>query len=95
MKEGAFVSFALTRNNSRIGSMTITSSGSGASGSNSGTASTYQLTLRPEYEFRWENDPLIISHTHSENGVQEVFTCEIADLKTLMSNPDIVLTLQK
>jgi hypothetical protein len=59
------------------------------------SSSTYQLSLRPEYEFGWENDPLVISHTHTENGVQEVFTCEVADLKTLMDNPDIVLTLQQ
>ncbi|MBR4088124.1 MAG: hypothetical protein IKK19_02325 [Bacteroidales bacterium] len=77
LKGDAFVSFALKRNNSRIGSMKI-------SGNTEGNVkSTYSLTLRPEYNFSWEDDPIIITHTHVTGGETEVFTKEFDSLKKL------------
>ena len=87
MTEGAFVSFALTRNNRRIGSMKIHGPDS------EHTNSWYELTLRPEYEFSWNNDPIKITHTHENaQGKIEVFTATILDLATLNTSRDIELT---
>lgn len=91
----AFVSFALTRNNSRIGSMKVT---------NNGENSTYELTLRPEYNFDWNDDnpnvdDIIVSHTHTvtnQNGEEEyeVFTANISSLASLYNTTAITLIKQ-
>ena len=47
LDDDAFVSFALTSNNSRIGSMRIYRENG---------VSKYELTLRPEYNFDWNDD---------------------------------------
>ena len=88
----AFVSFALTRNNSRIGSMRIYQEGG---------VSKYELSLRPEYIFDWNDDnpgdavaDIRISHTHTKNSGYEVFSTEIKNLATLFGSPDIILIKQ-
>ena len=88
----AFVSFALTRNNSRIGSMRIYQEDG---------VSKYELTLRPEYIFDWNDDnpgdavaDIRISHTHTKNSGYEVFSTEIKNLATLFGSPNITLIKQ-
>lgn len=88
----AFVSFALTRNNSRIGSMRIYQEYG---------VSKYELTLRPEYIFDWNDDnpgdavaDIRISHTHTIGLEYEVFSTEIKNLATLFGSPDIILIKQ-
>ena len=92
MKDGAFVAFSITRNDSRIGSMRVFVEDE---------VSKYELTLRPEYNFTW-TEPVKITHTHTtEGGVNEVFEkTTIPDefgnpvpvtLKRLQNSPDIVL----
>lgn len=91
---GAFVSFALTRNNSRIGSMRIYKIDG---------VSQYELTLRPEYNFNWNDDnpgdgvdDIIVSHTHTdEDTYDEVFTANIKSLADLFINSDITLIKQQ
>ncbi|MBQ7018633.1 MAG: hypothetical protein IJN06_06490 [Bacteroidales bacterium] len=88
----AFVSFALTRNNSRIGSMRIYQEGG---------VSKYELSLRPEYIFDWNDDnpgdnvaDIRISHTHTIGLEYEVFSTEIKNLATLFGSPNIILIKQ-
>lgn len=88
----AFVSFALTRNNSRIGSMRIYQEKG---------ESIYELTLRPEYNFDWNDDnpgdnvaDIRISHTHTNGLEYEVFSTEIKNLATLFGSPKITLIKQ-
>lgn len=72
-----FVSFERVRNNSRIGSVTVTADGH------------YELRLRKEYEFNWYTDEVKL---HLElNGNTYHATCP--NLATLFDNPNIVLTL--
>lgn len=92
LEADAFVSFALTRNNSRIGSMRIYHNQENG-------VSEYELTLRPEYNFSWTDDnsdgnDIIISHTHTKNSEYEVFSAEIMNLATLFESPDIILIKQ-
>ena len=89
----AFVSFALTRNNSRIGSMRIYQENG---------ESKYELTLRPEYIFDWNDDnpgedvaDIRISHTHTKNSEYEVFSTEIKNLATLFESRNIILIKQQ
>ena len=82
MKDGAFVAFSITRNDSRIGSMRVFVEDG---------VSKYELTLRPEYNFTW-TEPVKITHTHTEGGVNEVFEKTISGgLKELQNTPNIVL----
>lgn len=74
-----FVSFERTRNNSRIGSMTIVSDGS------------YELRLRKEYEFNWYSDEVELRY---EDGEGNVYTATYPNLNTLFGAPDIVLEPQ-
>lgn len=74
-----FVSFERTRNNSRIGSMTIVSDGS------------YELRLRKEYEFNWYSDEVELRY---EDGGGNVYTATYPNLNTLFGAPDIVLEPQ-
>ena len=89
----AFVSFALTRNNSRIGSMRIYQEDG---------VSKYELSLRPEYNFNWNDDnpgdgvdDIIVSHTHTVENTYEVFTANIKSLADLFINSDITLIKQQ
>lgn len=74
-----FVSFERTRNNSRIGSMTIVSDGS------------YELRLRKEYEFNWYSDEVELRY---EDGGGNVYTATYPNLNTLFGVPNIVLEPQ-
>ena len=74
-----FVSFERTRNNSRIGSMTIVSDG------------FYELRLRKEYEFNWYSDEVELRY---EDDGGNVYTATYPNLNTLYGFPDIVLELQ-
>ena len=72
-----FVSFERTRNNSRIGSLTIVD-GNGA----------YELRLRKEYEFNWYSDEVELRY---EDGGGNVYTATYPNLNTLFGAPDIVV----
>ena len=74
--KNAFVIFKLKRNSSRIGSLTVGDNGN------------YTLSLRSEYQFNWESDPIEV--TYEENG--DYYSATIADLKTLVESTDIQLT---
>lgn len=75
-----FVSFERTRNNSRIGSLTIVD-GEGQ----------YELRLRKEYEFNWYSDEVELRY---EDGGGNVYTATYPNLNTLFGAPDIVLEQQ-
>lgn len=75
-----FVSFERTRNNSRIGSMTIVD-GNGA----------YELRLRKEYEFNWYSDEVELRY---EDDGGNVYTATYPNLNSLYEIPDIVLEQQ-
>lgn len=77
MPAGAFVSFALESDNSRIGSITVTSAGE------------YELRLRPEYKFNWSGESIIVAYRKDETTV---YSTKITDLATLFSSHDIQLT---
>ena len=79
---GSFVSFALISNNSRIGSMTITSAG------------TYELRLRPEYQFDWATNGTEDTITIDYQVGNETYSATVRDLATLSTNPTINLTKQ-
>lgn len=79
---GSFVSFALISNNSRIGSMTIKANGS------------YELRLRPEYEFDWDTAAGTNTITIDYQSGGKTYSAEIEDLAALVANPSINLTLQ-
>ena len=64
------------RNSSRIGSLTVGDNGN------------YTLSLRSEYQFNWESDPIEV--TYEKNG--EYYSATIADLKTLVESTNIKLT---
>lgn len=72
-----FVSFERTRNNSRIGSLTIVDRNG-----------HYELRLRKEYEFNWYSDEVELRY---EDGGGNVYTVTYPNLNTLFGNPDIVL----
>ncbi len=90
MLEGAFVSFALERNNSRIGSMKIYGADADSDGFNT---SWYELILRSEYNFNWNTDQIIITHTHGTGAGTEVFSLgpDGITLDYLLQNGNIVL----
>lgn len=75
-----FVSFERTRNNSRIGSLTIVD-GEGQ----------YELRLRKEYEFNWYSDEVELRY---EDDGGNVYTATYPNLNTLFGVPDIVLEPQ-
>ncbi len=79
---GSFVSFALISNNSRIGSMTIKANGS------------YELRLRPEYEFDWATNGTEHTITIDYQVDNETYSATIKDLATLSTNTDIALVKQ-
>lgn len=73
-----FVSFERTRNNSRIGSLTIVDG-------------HYELRLRKEYEFNWYSDEVELRY---EDDGGNVYTATYPNLNTLFGDPDIVLEQQ-
>lgn len=75
-----FVSFERTRNNSRIGSLTIVDRNG-----------HYELRLRKEYEFNWYSDEVELRY---EDGGGNVYTATYPNLNTLYESPDIVLEQQ-
>lgn len=75
-----FVSFERTRNNSRIGSLTIV-----------GGDGHYELRLRKEYEFNWYSDEVELRY---EDDGGNVYTATYPNLNTLNGSPDIVLEPQ-
>lgn len=75
-----FVSFERTRNNSRIGSLTIVDRNG-----------HYELRLRKEYEFNWYSDEVELRY---EDGGGNVYTATYPNLNTLFGAPDIVLEPQ-
>lgn len=72
----AFVSFERTRNNSRIGSITVTADG------------RYELRLRKEYEFNWFTDEVEVIYSPADG---KVYRCKFSNLSTLFASPDILL----
>lgn len=75
-----FVSFERTRNNSRIGSLTIVDRNG-----------HYELRLRKEYEFNWYSDEVELRY---EDDGGKVYTATYPNLNTLYESPDIVLEQQ-
>lgn len=75
-----FVSFERTRNNSRIGSLTIVDRNG-----------HYELRLRKEYEFNWYSDEVELRY---EDDGGNVYTATYPNLNTLFGDPDIVLEPQ-
>lgn len=75
-----FVSFERTRNNSRIGSLTIVDKDG-----------DYELRLRKEYEFNWYSDEVELRY---EDDGGNVYTATYPNLNTLFGDPDIVLEQQ-
>ena len=78
--QNAFVVFSLTRNNSRIGSLTV-----GANGQ-------YKLTLRAEYDFNWTSDEIEITYAHTSGSTTTYYSKKFAGLNQLASNPNVTLT---
>lgn len=74
----AFVSFERTRNNSRIGSVTVTADGQ------------YELRLRKEYTFNWYTDEV---EFHYEDTDGNVYHKTYTNLAALFASPDVVLEL--
>lgn len=76
---GQFISFSREIDGSRIGSLTVTEDGK------------YQLHLRKEYEFTWDQtDPVKLYAKIGEN----YYVATYANLKALANAPDINLTLE-
>lgn len=76
---GQFISFSREIDGSRIGSLTVTEDGK------------YQLRLRKEYEFTWDQtDPVKL---YAKIG-EKYYVATYANLKALANAPDINLTLE-
>lgn len=74
--QGQFVSFSRELDGSRIGSVTVTADGQ------------YQLRLRKEYEFTWnQNDPVKF---YAKIG-NSYYTATLNNLEALYNNPNITL----
>lgn len=72
----SFVPFELTKNNSRIGAVTVVADG------------RYELRLRKEYLFNWYADRIQLRF---QSAAGTTYGAEIANLASLFNNPDIVL----
>lgn len=77
---GSFVTFSLVKNNSRIGSMSVTADGS------------YSLRLRQEYDFIWNDDDIRIDYTAPDGKVYEA---EFTSLENLNASKTINLKLKQ
>lgn len=73
----AFVSFERTRNNSRIGSVTVTADGQ------------YELRLRKEYTFNWYTDEVEFHYEIDGKVYHKIYP----NLAELFASPDVVLEL--
>lgn len=58
----AFVSFTRVNNSSRIGAIVV---------SNDGSSSTFELRLRKEYEFSWQNDEVQLYYSVPQDNIEE------------------------
>lgn len=83
---GQFVSFARVYDGSRIGTLTVRSTNEDAPDA----PTYYELRLRAEYDFNWENDPIKLMC--SIDG--KYYSIELADLKTLYETPNKTIVLQ-
>ena len=72
----AFVSFERTRNNSRIGSVTVTADGQ------------YELRLRKEYTFNWYTDEVEFQYEASDG---KTYRKTYQSLANLFESPNVVL----
>lgn len=72
-----FVSFALTSDGTRIGSVNVGSDGS------------YTLNLRKEYAFNWYTDEIEFTYIHPTTEL--VYYAKLASLNALYSSPNVVL----
>lgn len=72
----AFVSFERTRNNSRIGSVTVTEDGH------------YELRLRKEYQFNWFSDEVELRYEAIDGSIYHL---AIPNLQSLFSSPNVVM----
>ena len=86
MPAGQFVSFARVYDGSRIGTLTVKSTNEDAPDA----PTYYELRLRAEYDFNWENDPIKLMC--SIDG--KYYSIELADLKTLYETPNKTIVLQ-
>jgi hypothetical protein len=94
--DDAFVAFVRLRTNARIGVVTLNES--------TGGPGDFELNLRDEYRFDWEDDPVdfyftdkdgkVYNYNYTENGEKKSVDLEL--LYTLLkSKTPIVLTEQK
>lgn len=74
----SFVPFELVSDNTRIGTVTLSSDGN------------YQLRLRAEYEFDWETDKVQFEVAIGD----KVYYAEYASLKDLFTSPNVAMTLR-
>lgn len=58
----AFVSFTRVNNSSRIGAIVV---------SNDGSSSTFELRLRKEYEFSWQNDEVQLYYSVPQDNIED------------------------
>lgn len=83
----AFVSFALKKNGTRIGSITMTEDGK------------YSLNLRSEYEFGWNSDPyhtpndnrIELNYKTSDGKVYDMVVHDLAKLKEMAENNEPIV----
>ena len=61
LPDKAFVSFTRVNNSSRIGSIVV---------SNDGSSSTFELRLRKEYEFSWQNDEVQLYYSIPQQSIE-------------------------
>lgn len=62
LPQKAFVSFTRVNNSSRIGAIVV---------SNDGSSSTFELRLRKEYEFSWQNDEVQLYYSVPQDNIVE------------------------
>ena len=62
LPDKAFVSFTRVNNSSRIGAIVV---------SNDGSSSTFELRLRKEYEFSWQNDEVQLYYSVPQDNIVE------------------------
>lgn len=62
LPDKAFVSFTRVNNTSRIGAIVV---------SNDGSSSTFELRLRKEYEFSWQNDEVQLYYSVPQDNIEE------------------------
>lgn len=75
----SFVPMERTYDNTRIGSVTVTSAG------------TYELRLRAEYEFDWNTDEIMFEFTAGGKH----YSAKVSSLAALVANPDLALMLSE